>query len=76
MQKVVSTHARTHARTHLIANSYFIILKEAANVIGVNLYSIEWKTLGDIGRFENGSGMPKTMFKDDGEVGAIHYGHI
>ena len=66
----------THARTHLIANSYFIILKEAANVIGVNLYSIEWKTLGDIGRFENGSGMPKTMFKDDGEVGAIHYGHI
>ena len=70
------THARTHARTQLIANSYFIILKEAANVIGVNLYSIEWKTLGDIGRFENGSGMPKTMFKDDGEVGAIHYGHI
>ena len=66
----------THARTQLIANSYFIILKEAANVIGVNLYSIEWKTLGDIGRFENGSGMPKTMFKDDGEVGAIHYGHI
>ena len=66
----------THARTHLIANSYFIILKEAANIVGVNLYSIEWKTLGDIGRFENGSGMPKTMFKDDGEVGAIHYGHI
>ena len=66
----------THARTQLIANSYFIILKEAANIVGVNLYSIEWKTLGDIGRFENGSGMPKTMFKDDGEVGAIHYGHI
>lgn len=65
-----------HARTQLIANSYFIILKEAANIVGVNLYSIKWKTLGDIGRFENGSGMPKTMFKDDGEVGAIHYGHI
>ena len=66
----------THARTQLIANSYFTILKEAANVVGVNLYRIEWKTLGDIGKFENGSGMPKTMFKDDGEVGAIHYGHI
>ncbi len=32
--------------------------------------------LGDIGEFYNGSGMPKKIFDDDGDVGAIHYGHI
>ncbi|MDO4720561.1 MAG: restriction endonuclease subunit S [Peptostreptococcaceae bacterium] len=37
---------------------------------------VEWKTLGDIGTFVNGSGMPKTIFDEHGAVGAIHYGHI
>ena len=37
---------------------------------------VEWKTLGEIGNFVNGSGMPKTMFDENGEIGAIHYGHI
>ncbi|EDX70105.1 restriction endonuclease subunit S [Bacillus cereus] len=37
---------------------------------------IEWKPLGDIGAFINGSGMPKSMFDENGQVGAIHYGHI
>ena len=37
---------------------------------------VEWKKLGEIGSFVNGSGMPKTMFEDKGDVGAIHYGHI
>ena len=37
---------------------------------------VEWKTLGEIGSFVNGSGMPKTMFDENGEIGAIHYGHI
>ena len=64
------------ASKQLIANSYFNTLKEAAKIVGVNLYNLDWRTLGEIGKFENGSGMPKTMFKEDGEVGAIHYGHI
>ena len=32
--------------------------------------------MGEIGNFVNGSGMPKTMFDENGEIGAIHYGHI
>ena len=42
------THARTHARTQLIANSYFIILKEAAKIVGVSLDSCEYVELGEI----------------------------
>lgn len=37
---------------------------------------MEWKTLGNIGVFENGTGMPKSLFKENEGVGAIHYGHI
>lgn len=37
---------------------------------------VKWKKLGDIGTFVNGAGMPKTIFDEHGEVGAIHYGHI
>lgn len=33
-------------------------------------------TLGEIGEFINGSGMPKILFNENGSVGAIHYGHI
>ena len=42
----------------------------------MKLYGVKWKKLGDIGFFENGTGMPKTQFDENGEVGAIHYGHI
>ena len=43
----------------------------------VELYNkVKWETLGEIGNFENGTGMPKTFFDKDGEIGAIHYGHI
>ncbi|UTC63535.1 restriction endonuclease subunit S [Treponema sp. OMZ 787] len=42
----------------------------------VKLFGVEWKTLGDIGNFENGTGMPKILFDEKGTVGAIHYGHI
>ena len=38
----------THARTQLIANSYFIILKEAAKIVGVRLDSCEYVELGEI----------------------------
>lgn len=42
----------------------------------INSYKLRFTTLGEVGKFINGSGMPKTMFTSDGEVGAIHYGHI
>jgi len=44
--------------------------------VGIKLFGVEWKALGNIGNFENGSGMPKILFNENGTVGAIHYGHI
>ncbi len=53
------------------------MLKEAAKIAGIDISNkVEWKTLGGIGSFVNGSGMPKTTFDEKGEIGAIHYGHI
>ena len=51
-------------------------MKEAADIVGFKLFEVEWKTLGSIGVFKNGTGMPKSLFKENGSVGAIHYGHI
>jgi putative type I restriction enzyme specificity protein HI_0216 len=66
-----------HTHTHnLISNSYFDLLKEAASISNVKLFEVEWKVLGSIGVFENGTGMPKSLFDETGSVGAIHYGHI
>ncbi|MFR9281676.1 MAG: restriction endonuclease subunit S [Peptoniphilus lacrimalis] len=56
--------------------SNFATLKQACDIVGVCFASVEWKKLGDIGTFENGTGMPKSLFKENGSVGAIHYGHI
>ena len=36
---------------------------------------VEWKTLGEIGEFVRGSGLPKSDFTESG-VGCIHYGQI
>jgi type I restriction enzyme S subunit len=36
---------------------------------------VEWKTLGEVGKFVRGSGMLKSDFTDSG-VGCIHYGQI
>ena len=60
----------------IIARSYFIILKHAAETAGIELLTVDWKTLGSIGEFENGIGMPKSLFSEGEEIGAIHYGHI
>ena len=42
----------------------------------MKLFEVEWKKLGEIGVFENGAGMPKSLFDENGSIGAIHYGHI
>lgn len=60
----------------IISNSYFVLLKRAADLVGSKLFDVEWKALGQLGVFENGTGMPKSLFTDNGTVGAIHYGHI
>ena len=60
----------------IISNSYFVLLKRAADLVGSKLFDVEWKALGQLGVFENGTGMPKSLFNDNGNVGAIHYGHI
>jgi len=66
-----------HTHTHnLISNSYFDLLKEAASISDVKLFEVEWKVLGSVGVFENGTGMSKSLFDETGSVGAIHYGHI
>ena len=73
----VSCAKHTHTHTHnIISNSYFVLLKEAADIVGIKLFDVEWKALGRLGVFENGTGMPKSLFTDNGTVGAIHYGHI
>ena len=36
---------------------------------------VEWKTLGEVGTFVRGSGLPKKDFTESG-VGCIHYGQI
>jgi putative type I restriction enzyme specificity protein len=69
-------HTHTHTSNHLIDKEYFELLKEASDIAGVKLCEVEHKKLGDIGIFENGTGMPRSMFNELGEVGAIHYGHI
>ncbi len=71
-----NTHTHTHTHTQ-VAYNYFVLLKEAADKVGVEIkFGLEWKTLGDIGSFVNGTGMPKKLFTENGEIGAIHYGHI
>ena len=60
-----------------ITSLYYDILQEAANIVEVDINDqVIIKMLGELGDFTNGSGMPKTIFDEKGDVGAIHYGHI
>ena len=69
--------SRTNERTFIISNIYYDILQEAANIVEVDINNqVIIKMLGELGNFTNGSGMPKTIFDEKGDVGAIHYGHI
>ena len=69
--------SRTNERTFIISNIYYDILQEAANIVEVDINNqVIIKMLGELGDFTNGSGMPKTIFDEKGDVGAIHYGHI
>ncbi|MFR9018886.1 MAG: restriction endonuclease subunit S, partial [Fusobacterium sp.] len=72
--KQVSKQASNNS---IISKEFFKFLYQGAEIVGIELKDkVEWKTLGEIGVFINGNGMPKAMFDENGTVGAIHYGHI
>ena len=52
----------------LISNDYFVLLKEAADIVGIKLFDVERKKLGEIsiGKLEYGSGASAIEF--DGKV--------
>ena len=76
MWRVIASKQASKQASKIIARSYFVILKQAAEIAGIELLTVDWKTLGNIGDFENGTGMPKSLFSEGEEIGAIHYGHI
>ena len=61
---------------HLLSKDYIGLLTQAGALVGVKVFELRHKSLGKIGTFENGKGMPKSIFNEKGSVGAIHYGHI
>ena len=74
--ETISRHTDRQTDRQIISSDYFVLLKEVADIVDVKLFQVKWKTLGNIGVFENGTGMPKSIFNENGSVGAIHYGHI
>lgn len=67
---------RTRGGYQVLSNDYIDLLTQAGNLVGVKVFELRYKSLGKIGTFENGKGMPKSIFNEKGSVGAIHYGHI
>lgn len=63
-------------RDMLLSEEYLDMLLTKPEFEGEGIYKTEWKALGEIGSFQNGTGMPKSLFVEDDGIGAIHYGHI
>ena len=63
-------------RDMLLSEEYLEMLLTKPEFGIEGIYKTEWKTLGEIGSFQNGTGMPKSLFVEDDGIGAIHYGHI
>lgn len=60
----------------VLSSDYISLLTQAGALVGISVFELRYKSLGNIGTFENGKGMPKSIFNEKGSVGAIHYGHI
>lgn len=77
---VTELQARTkqyeYYRDMLLSEEYLEMLLTKPEFGVEGIYKTEWKTLGEIGSFQNGTGMPKSLFIEDDGIGAIHYGHI
>lgn len=67
---------RTRGGYQVLSSDYISLLTQAGALVGVKVFELRYKSLGKIGTFENGKGMPKSIFNEKGSVGAIHYGHI
>lgn len=67
---------RTRGGYQVLSSDYISLLTQAGSLVGVKVFELRYKSLGKIGTFENGKGMPKSIFNEKGSVGAIHYGHI
>ena len=67
---------RTRGGYQVLSSDYISLLTQAGALVGVSVFELRYKSLGNIGTFENGKGMPKSIFNEKGSVGAIHYGHI
>ena len=60
----------------LLSEEYLEMLLTKPEFGVEGIYKTEWKMLSEIGSFQNGTGMPKSLFVEDDGIGAIHYGHI
>nr|WP_278315519.1 restriction endonuclease subunit S [Fenollaria timonensis] len=67
---------RTRGGYQVLSSDYIRLLTQAGKLVGAKVFELRYKSLGKIGTFENGKGMPKSIFNEKGSVGAIHYGHI
>lgn len=67
---------RTRGGYQVLSSDYISLLTQAGALVGISVFELRYKSLGNIGTFENGKGMPKSIFNEKGSVGAIHYGHI
>lgn len=52
-----------------------LILKDACDYLGIKCSFVEWKTLGEVGKFTRGNGLQKKDFQINGKP-VIHYGQI
>ena len=66
----------TRGGYQVLSSDYISLLTQAGALVGISVFELRYKSLGNIGTFENGKGMPKSIFNEKGSVGAIHYGHI
>ena len=54
----------------IISNSYFVLLKEAAKIVGIKLYEVEWKKIKKVFELRNGY-TPSKRNKEFWENGTI-----
>ena len=53
---MLNTHTHTHTHTHnIISNSYFELLKEVAEIVGVSVFDVKLKRLEDIAELYDGT---------------------
>lgn len=72
LDKFTQLEAELEAELEMRTRQYKYYRNDLLNFEGKE---VEWKTLGEVGQFVRGNGMPKSDFTESG-VGCIHYGQI